>query len=246
MWCIFDKIQPLIKIHNHGGIGFIIVNFSKLNKTYLLFDDSYINFKGITRENILTVLPRKGDVVANISRMLQSKQTENIYVYAVEGLLREELTKEITDFQILIKVDTKNKTFSVILQDYIQQKQLDFNLDNNFKIENISDIEKSRSNLYVREDISEITYVRDLFNDYKEEILYNSELAYEHLDNEYKEKKFVTLQNFQDYAIANKEYIINSKPEKYQKTNDNGYTLNQYNFYLHDYFLKNKRAYTDR
>ena len=38
------QIDHLIKIHNHGGIGFIIIRFTKLNKTYLLFIEDLINF----------------------------------------------------------------------------------------------------------------------------------------------------------------------------------------------------------
>ena len=38
------QIDHLIKIHKHGGIGFIIVRFTKLNKTYLLFIEDLINF----------------------------------------------------------------------------------------------------------------------------------------------------------------------------------------------------------
>ena len=38
------QIEHLKKINLHGGIGFIIVRFTKLNKTYLLFIESLINF----------------------------------------------------------------------------------------------------------------------------------------------------------------------------------------------------------
>ena len=38
------QIEHLKKIYNHGGIGFIIVRFSKLNKTYLLFIEDLIFF----------------------------------------------------------------------------------------------------------------------------------------------------------------------------------------------------------
>ena len=38
------QIEHLNKIHNHGGIGFIIVRFIKLNKTYLIFIDALIKF----------------------------------------------------------------------------------------------------------------------------------------------------------------------------------------------------------
>ena len=38
------QIKHLEKIYNHGGIGFIIVKFTNLNKTYLLFIKDLINF----------------------------------------------------------------------------------------------------------------------------------------------------------------------------------------------------------
>jgi len=38
------QITHLKRIYNHGGIGFIIVKFSKLNKVYLLFVKDLLNF----------------------------------------------------------------------------------------------------------------------------------------------------------------------------------------------------------
>ena len=38
------QIEHLKQIHIHGGIGFIIVRFTKLNKTYLLFIEDLIEF----------------------------------------------------------------------------------------------------------------------------------------------------------------------------------------------------------
>lgn len=38
------QIEHLKKIYKHDGIGFIIVRFTKLNKTYLLFIEDLINF----------------------------------------------------------------------------------------------------------------------------------------------------------------------------------------------------------
>ena len=38
------QIEHLKNIYKHGGIGFIIVRFTKLNKTYLLFIEDLINF----------------------------------------------------------------------------------------------------------------------------------------------------------------------------------------------------------
>lgn len=38
------QIKHLNRIYNHGGISFIIVRFTKLNKTYLLFTQDLLNF----------------------------------------------------------------------------------------------------------------------------------------------------------------------------------------------------------
>ena len=38
------QIEHLKKIYNHGGVGFIIVRFTKLNRTYLLFIEELIKF----------------------------------------------------------------------------------------------------------------------------------------------------------------------------------------------------------
>ena len=38
------QIEHLIRIYNHKGIGFIIVNFNKLNKIYILMIKDLVNF----------------------------------------------------------------------------------------------------------------------------------------------------------------------------------------------------------
>ena len=72
-------------------------------------------------------------------------------------------------------------------------------------------------NAYDYKGISDEEYVIDLFNKYKEEILYNTELAYEHLDKEYREKKFETLDNFKEFARKNVVKNVTAKLSKYKK-----------------------------
>lgn len=43
------QIKHLSMIYSHGGIGFIIVRFVKLNKTYLLFIEDLLNFLKINK-----------------------------------------------------------------------------------------------------------------------------------------------------------------------------------------------------
>jgi len=59
------QIDHLIKIYNHGGIGFLIVRFTKLNKTYLLFIEDLINFlENNTRVSIpISYFDEKGFII---------------------------------------------------------------------------------------------------------------------------------------------------------------------------------------
>lgn len=194
-----------------------------IKRTYNLLDEQYIGFYNITEENLATILPAINESVVNIYNMYVSNQGEGIFAYIVKGNLREEKSKKISDFEIMVKIDIKNQTFSVLLQDYLKIQYPNINLGDNLRIEKLNNIKINRNNLYVLEEISDQTHVINLFDNYKEEILYNTQLAYEHLDIKYKSAKFGNLMNFTQYSVKNKEYIINSMVEQYQMESKNGY-----------------------
>lgn len=193
-------------------------------KLYNLLDDKYIEYKGITTENIEEVLPEMKYSVVNIYNMYVGEPNENTFIYIVDGILREEVSKELSNFQIMLQIDKQNKTFSVLLQDYIQEKHKeDIDTQKMLIIESLNNITKNRYNTYVYEEISDQTYLIDLLNNYKEEALYNLELAYEHLDTEYRSAKFETLENFKAYVEENEKRISNAKLDKYKTTQEDGY-----------------------
>lgn len=191
---------------------------------YNMLDSKYIEFKGITKENILTKLEKINDSIVNITNMYVSEKSNNILIYIVNGTLRERMTGEISNFEMMVEVDSINKTFTVFLQDYIDEKYKDLQLGKDIDIEVPENIEKNENNLYDFRSISDDTYSTDLLNKYKEEILYNSELAYEHLDEEYRNKRFGTLENFKIYAKNNVRRNVIMQIDKYQKTVKDGYT----------------------
>lgn len=195
-----------------------------VKKTYNLLDKKYITFNSITEENLPTVLPEINESVVNIYNMYVSNQTEEIDVYIVSGTLREKISKKLIDFQIMVQVDLENKTFSVLLQDYIETKYPTLTLEYELSLENLDNIEKNRNNNYVLEEISDTTYAVELFNRYKEEVLYNTELAYENLDAEYKSVKFGTLGNFQEYAKDNINRHRDMELYQYKVSKEEDYT----------------------
>jgi len=224
------------KFYSYYSLMYENIDEENIEKVYSLLHENYISYKKLTLENTRTVLSGIKSSVVNIYDMYVSKQNENISIYIVKGLLREEISKKQTEFQIIIQIDSQNGTFSVILEDYIQEKFKNINIGNTIKIEPLNSIKENRYNLYVKEDIEETVYVLDLFNRYKEELLYNSSLAYAHLDEEYRSKKFGTLSDFEEYLEKNITRIDNTKLSVYQKIKLNAYTqyicIDNYGYYF--------------
>ncbi len=191
---------------------------------YQMLAPEYISFSGITKENIISKLPKMEIPVINITNMYVSEKTANVFVYIVSGTLRGRQNGELQNFQVMLEVDKINKTFRIYLQDYIREKYKNIKLGNEIEIQVPSGIEKNTYNSYDAKNILEETYVQDLFKKWKEEVLYQSELAYKHIDAEYKNKKFSTIEKFQAYRKNNLRKYVIMELDKYQKTQKDGYT----------------------
>ena len=191
---------------------------------YNMLAKEYINSRNITKDNMLTKLEKINNSIVNVTNIYVSEQTDNIYVYIVQGTLRENTTQQISNFKIMVEVDSLNRTFAVFLQDYINEKYKDLQVGDNIDIGVPTNIQKNENNVYTFKAISDETYAKDLFNQYKETILYNPELLYNNLDKEYKEKRFGTLEKFQIYTKDNKKYIEKNRIDKYKKTAKDDYT----------------------
>ena len=183
-----------------------------------------MTFKNITKDNILKQLPKINNSVIDIENMYVSEQQNDMYIYIVDGALREKATSQITNFRIMINIDSSNRTFSVLLDDYIKSKYPKLNLNDKLTV-NVSSIPiKGTDNLYEFNNISESTYVSDLFSKYKEEILFNTNFAYDNLDEEYRNKRFGSLEEFNKYVKSNVKNNVTMKVSKYNKTVNDGIT----------------------
>ena len=196
------------------------------NKEYLynMLDEDYINFKNITLNNIETKLEEIKQSDVNVNKMYVSQKSQNIYLYLVQGRIREKSSEEIKDFEVLIKIDTSNKTFSVYLEDYIQQNLSDIKLGQEINMQVSDSVENKKINIYDYEIINDEAYVQDLFAKFKKEILYDRQLAYNNLNEEYREKRFGDFSTFETYAKNNVRNNIIMKLSKYQKTKYEDYT----------------------
>ena len=198
--------------------------YQYIEAIYDMLDEEYRNYKRITINNLEGNIKPLNDSIVNINKMYVSKKDINVSVYIVEGRLREVMTGDISDFKLILKVDALNKTFTVLLDDYVKQKYSNLKLNQDIDINISESIEKNNYNIYDYKIVDDETYVVDLIGKYKEEILFDTVTAYSHLDEEYKKERFETLDEFQTFARENIMSNVTLKLSKYKKTTYDDYT----------------------
>ena len=146
--------------------------------------------------------------------MQVNQKTENISIYFIKGTLRETKSEKTSDFEIIIKADMLNKAFKVYLDDFISENNIEETVKN-IKIE--ENIEANDINVFGYEVISDEEYVKDIYSQYKNNIVYNRKEAYSCLEEQYKQKRFPTIDEFNKYIANNAKEILMSKIVSYVK-----------------------------
>lgn len=197
----------------------------KLNieAVYNMLDEEYITYNNITIDNLTTKLTEIEKMSVNINRMYVSQKDENISIYFAYGKLNNTSISQSYDFSIMVKLDMLNQTFSVLLKDYIDKNYQEIKVGENIEISYPEKIESNTYNTFDYEVITDETYITDVFKSFRDNMIYNKQIAYESLDEEYRAKRFPTLEQFEKYVKNNIRKISVIKLLKYQKNkNDDG------------------------
>lgn len=195
-----------------------------IEAVYNMLDDEYKSYKDIAIENLETKLPKIEKRSVNINKMYVSEKDQNISVYFAYGKLTNTATWESNDFSIMVKVDKLNQTFTILLGDYISDKYENVNIGDNIEINYPKKIENKQHNKFNYEIISDETYITDVFNSFRDNMIYNKQVAYECLDEEYRTKRFSTFEEFEKYTKNNIRKISIMKLSKFKKSQNDGIT----------------------
>ena len=196
----------------------------KAEAIYGMLDKEYLSSNSMTKDNILTKLEKIDMSITTITSMLVSEQNQNMEVYIVNGMLRNTSNNSVTPFQLIVKLDDENKTFSIIPQNYSNSKYNNVKVGDNLDIKVENSIEQNEHNIYTFVIVNEETYIKDMFNNYKEILLYNSDLAYKVLDEEYRQKRFGSLEKFKRNLVSYNEKYAKIEVEQYKQIIKDGYT----------------------
>lgn len=191
---------------------------------YDMLDSQYITEKGITIDNLGTNLKKIEVITPYITNMYVNHRTNNMDIYVIDGTIKTDITDAGEKFQIILKLDILNKTFSIMPSEYVEEKYGNILEGQNLDIELTDSIEKNNNNQFVYRTITEEDYMKDLFAELKNELLYDHEKAYNHLNEEYRNKKFATLEKFNNWATSKEEEYKNMVLAQYQTVQEDGYT----------------------
>ena len=186
-----------------------------------VLSNEFVENNNITLDNINNYVDIVGQElyfapikIKNVTNELQS-QNINIKRYVANGIMLTtdyEHAKEIT---LIVNINYDNKVFSL---EPVKNEQYD-----EIKSLQIMDsLEKNDNNVFTYGRGGTENIVRDYINNYKKISLTKPEVIYNFMSEEYREKRFKTLDNFKKYVENNKEEIKNIDFSQYLARGEDG------------------------
>lgn len=187
-----------------------VVDENEISKiTYNLLSTDYINRNNINANNVFTKINKLNDLpMCTILSVKKEKKKETLDGYVAHIILQDIETYSILGEQyIQVNVDSLNMTFSIEpLGENKDAKDITFDK-----------IEENDDNGFVYSTLSNEDITREYINLYKRLALSNPEYFYNNfLDEEYKNAKFGSAQEFTSYVQDNKQKISTINLKKYQ------------------------------
>lgn len=156
------------------------------------------------------------DYDLSINNLATSSSDNNITLALLTSTLNNK------EFNLLIKMDLTNNTYSIFLSDYLEQFGYNENTTKDNININTNSIEQNDYNLINDVTVDDEYIVKQYFSDYRSKMLNNPEVAYNLLNEEYRNNKFGSYENFVTYIENNRLDIELAGIEGYQVNENNG------------------------
>ena len=189
-------------------------NYTKLvdenEKIYNLLSVEYIEGNNITTNNVDNFIQKVDDKMFFIPLDMKYVKNENMYKYAVYGFTTDMEYNFISKEYLIVNMDFNNYTFS------IEPVNRSYNSIEDIEIENtLTEIESNEDNTFRYVQAKAETVAKKYMDYYKKLVLSNPEEAYDHLDEEYRDKRFGSLEEFEKYINNNRDFLLSLQPQRY-------------------------------
>ena len=125
---------------------------------------------------------------------------------------------------MVVLLDYVNNTFAILPKEYIESEKIDLFESENIQLYNEEIIEKNNDNAFSIESNIDQEMCQKYFTNYKTNMIYDVEFAFECLNKEYATKRFGELDNFKSYLRNNWKEINKVELKKYQVNHNGDYT----------------------
>ncbi len=200
-----------------GNFVEIVTEDDKMGFIIDLLSSEYISKNNITTQNLEQYVDTKEEQMLFVPVQMKKLVDENVSTFVTYGIvenLNYELDSEVT---LIVNVDFNNRTFSIepTTQDYDEINSVS---------QDITSIEKNDNNQYSSTTINTENTVRDYINQYKRLVLAAPELVYEKFDETYRNERFGSLENFENYITKNTDEIKSITLDEYLSNTYSDYT----------------------
>ena len=194
-------------------------------KVYAILDKEYINYKGITSNNVSEKLGEIGKTKVIVDKVYTKDLENSSYICFVEGRIKEEHSN-MKQLKMVVKLSPTN-TFKIFLEDYLVEKGY-YNFTNDIDITQLckNEITHDKYNTYKSKAITSEDYLNDLFAHYKTTVINDEEFAYQLIDEKYKSVRFENIKEYTEYVKSNYSKIVLTQLSGYNQITLNG--INQY------------------
>ena len=190
---------------------------NQINQLILdMLSDTYIKNNEITNENLREKIPLESEQLVFIPLKAKKLIEEDIRTYVVDGIVQNIEYENKGERCYIVNVNYSNQTFSV---EPSQKKYEEID-----KVDKIANISKNENNEYINTTINNQTKTQTYINMYKRLALSVPELAYNYMDEEYRNKRFESIEGFKEYIENNRDNIEEISLKKYLAENNDNYT----------------------
>lgn len=181
-----------------------------------LLSENYKQENKITDENLKDYISIENEQLLFVPLKIKKIMLDNPKTYVAEGIIENFKYESKGIKTYIIYIDDVNRTFSV--EPTVKK------FDEITNVKKVNNIEKSSNNQYSNKINNNKTIIQDYMILYKRLILSEPELAYELFDNEYRDKRFGSIEVFKEYINNNREEIKQIELKQYLGEEHENYT----------------------
>lgn len=160
-----------------------------------LLDKEAIHSLNLDKDNIKEAFIKYKNTNYSIEKIYIVQKNINTNLYYIKGQLDYK-----TEFNVVVKTDSYTNTFSIYPSQYLEFKNYHHsNIETDFNIEGIEYIEKNNNNSYEKNVITDLVMAQYYLYDYGYLVSNYPEEAYKLLDEEYKNIRFPTFEEYNTY-----------------------------------------------